>query len=188
MARSRYHVCVEEQEKAKLDLPFVGIRSFGKYPVCSDLDKLDADVAIVGMPYEATQYRPGAKMGPEGLRNASMLYSFGLNGVYDQVNDEMILTPPTRIVDCGDVDMVHGDLVQCFENIEAMVSKIVAQGAVPIGLGGTMQCPYRSVMAWKKPGRLMWFKLTLTWIGVITARDKGSETEAPCAVWLKWIM
>src|SRR5699024_8782869 len=125
------------KEKEILNLPFVGISSFGKYPIEENLDNLAADIAVLGVPYDmGTQWRSGAKMGPRGIREASTLYSFGLNGSYDSERDDMYLAPPAKIVDCGDVDMVHGDLHQCFENIEDTVRKIVAKNATPVLLGG----------------------------------------------------
>jgi agmatinase len=124
-------------EKQILNLPFTGICSFAKYPICTDLDQLEADVAIIGVPYDmGTQFRPGTRFGPRGIRESSTLYSFGLGGSYDPERDVMFLAPPWRIVDCGDIDMVHGDLQQCFDNIEAAVRKIVSKGAIPVVLGG----------------------------------------------------
>lgn len=127
----------EENEKQVLNLPFTGIASFAKYPICTNLDALDADVAIIGVPYDmGTQWRSGTRFGPRGIRDASTLYSFGLEGSYDPERDDMFLAPPWRIVDCGDVDMVHGDLQQCFDNIETAIRKIVQKGAMPVVLGG----------------------------------------------------
>lgn len=127
----------ERGEKQILNLPYTGIASFAKYPICTDLDALDADVAIIGVPYDmGTQWRSGTRFDPRGIRDASTLYSFGLEGSYDPERDDMYLAPPWRIVDCGDVDMVHGDLHQCFENIEAAIRKIVSKGALPVVLGG----------------------------------------------------
>ena len=124
-------------EKQTLNLPFTGICSFGKYPICTNLDELDADIAIIGVPYDmGTQWRSGTRFGPRSIREGSTLYSFGLNGSYDPERDTMFLAPPLKIVDCGDVDMVHGDLQQSFENIEAAVRKIVSKGALPVVLGG----------------------------------------------------
>jgi agmatinase len=126
-----------ENKKETLNLPFVGISSFGKYPIETDLEKVAADIAVLGIPYDmGTQWRSGTKMGPRGIREASTLYSFGLKGSYDSERDDMYLAPPAKIVDCGDVDMVHGDLHQCFENTEAAVKKIVSKGAIPVLLGG----------------------------------------------------
>src|SRR5699024_10144556 len=108
----------KNDEKETLNLPFTGITSFGKYPICNNLDELDAEVAIIGVPYDmGTQYRSGTRMGPRAIRDGSALFSFGLGGSYDPERDDVYLGPPWKIVDCGDVDMVHGDLAQCFENI-----------------------------------------------------------------------
>jgi len=127
----------KNDEKETLNLPFTGITSFGKYPICNNLDELDAEVAIIGVPYDmGTQYRSGTRMGPRAIRDGSALFSFGLGGSYDPERDDVYLGPPWKIVDCGDVDMVHGDLAQCFENIEKAVKKIVTKGALPVVLGG----------------------------------------------------
>ncbi|MBO1006024.1 agmatinase [Pseudogracilibacillus auburnensis] len=124
-------------KKEKLNLPYTGISSFAKYPICTDLDELEADVAILGAPYDmATQYRSGAKMGPRGIRESSTLYGIGINGAYDFEKDDVYLGPPWKIVDCGDADMIHGDLDQSLGNIEDAVRKIVEKGAIPVVLGG----------------------------------------------------
>jgi agmatinase len=127
----------EQYVKQKLNLPFTGICSFAKYPICTNIDELDADIAIIGVPYDmGTQWRSGTRFGPRSIRDASTLYSFGLGGSYDPERDTMFLAPPLKIVDCGDVDIVHGDLKQSFENIELAVRKIVSKGALPVILGG----------------------------------------------------
>src|SRR5699024_7274142 len=102
-----------------------------------NLDELDADVAVIGVPNDmGTQWKSGARMGPRGIREGSTLYSFGLDGAYDIEKDIMYLGPDWNVVDCGDVDMVHGDLEQSFENTEASIRKIVSKGAMPVVLGG----------------------------------------------------
>ncbi|MEH7483352.1 agmatinase [Neobacillus drentensis] len=126
-----------QDEKQFLNLPFTGICTFGKYPVCSDINQLDADVAVIGVPNDmGTQWKSGARMGPRGIREGSTLYSFGLNGAYDIEKDITYLGPRWKVVDCGDVDMVHGDMMQCHENTEEAIRKIVLKGAMPVVLGG----------------------------------------------------
>lgn len=123
-------------EVKRLNLPFVGIASFGKYPINNDLDTLDADIAILGMPCDiAIQGRSGTRFGPRGIRNESTCF-MGLGGSYDPERDDYYLGPPWKIVDCGDVDIIHGDLCQSFSNCENMVRKIVERGAIPVVLGG----------------------------------------------------
>lgn len=126
-----------QDEKQFLNLPFTGICTFGKYPVCSDMNQLDADVAVIGVPNDmGTQWKSGARMGPRGIREGSTLYSFGLNGAYDIEKDITYLGPRWKVVDCGDVDMVHGDMMQSHENTEEAIRKIVSKGAMPVVLGG----------------------------------------------------
>ncbi|MFJ7730048.1 agmatinase [Neobacillus sp. NPDC097160] len=126
-----------QDEKQFLNLPFTGICTFGKYPVCSDINQLDADVAVIGVPNDmGTQWKSGARMGPRGIREGSTLYSFGLKGAYDIEKDITYLGPRWKVVDCGDVDMVHGDMMQCHDNTEEAIRKIVSKGAMPVVLGG----------------------------------------------------
>ncbi|MFD1040028.1 agmatinase [Virgibacillus byunsanensis] len=128
---------VKPEEKQVLNLPFTGISTFGKYPVCPNLEELDADVAVIGVPIDmGTQWKSGARMGPRGIREGSTLYSFGLDGAYDIENDITYLGPDWKVVDCGDVDIVHGDLMQSHENTELAIRKIVSKGAMPVVLGG----------------------------------------------------
>ena len=39
-------------ESGRLNLPFVGISTFGKRPYVADWDNIDADVAILGAPFD----------------------------------------------------------------------------------------------------------------------------------------
>ncbi|MEC7212105.1 MAG: arginase family protein, partial [Pseudomonadota bacterium] len=56
-------------ESGRLNLPFVGLCSFGKYPYQPDWNSIDADFAILGAPFDfGTQFRAGARFGPRGVR------------------------------------------------------------------------------------------------------------------------
>jgi agmatinase len=125
-------------ETGRLDLPFVGIATFGKYPLSLDWDAIDADVAVLGAPFDfGTQWRPGARFGPRAIREASTLFAFGHAGAYDHEDDVVYLpAETTRIVDIGDADIIHTDTINSHANIEAGVRKILAAGALPVVLGG----------------------------------------------------
>jgi agmatinase len=123
-------------ETGRLDLPFVGICSFGKYPVQLDWDQIKADVAVLGAPFDGgTQWRAGARFGPRSIREASTLFAFGHAGAYDHEDDVTYLAD-CRIVDIGDADIVHTDTEKSHANIEIGVRKILAAGALPVVLGG----------------------------------------------------
>src|SRR6201985_1177128 len=113
-------------EQGRLNLPFVGHCTFGKQPICTDWDKIDADVAVLGVPYDmGTQYRAGARFGPRAIREASTLFSFGHNGVYDPEDDVVYLPgDKVRIVDIGDADIIHTDTTNSLANAEAAVRAI----------------------------------------------------------------
>ncbi len=125
-------------DKGRLDLPFVGICTFGKSPLCLDWDRIEADVAVMGAPFDfGTQWRAGARFGPRSIREASTLFAFGHGGAYD-FEDDVVYMPvdEVRMVDIGDADMVHTNTEKSHANIEYGVRKILAAGAMPVVLGG----------------------------------------------------
>ena len=121
----------------RLNLPFVGISTFGKRPYIADWDAINADVAVLGAPYDfGTQWRPGARFGPRAVREASTLFSFGHAGAYDHEDDATYLAGDVRIVDIGDADIIHTKTEESHANIEFGVRKILESGALPVVIGG----------------------------------------------------
>jgi len=125
-------------QSGRLDLPFVGHCTFGKRPPATDWGSLEADAAILGVPFDqGTQYRPGARFGPRAIREASTLFAFGHGGAYDHEDDAVYLPMDrVRIVDAGDSDVVHTDTTKSHANAEAAVRAILERGALPVVLGG----------------------------------------------------
>ncbi len=125
-------------DQGRLNLPFVGICTFGKYPYVSDWDSINADVAVMGAPFDfGSQFRTGSRMGPRGIREASTLFSFGHAGAYD-FEDDIIYLPSdsTKIVDIGDADIIHTDTIKSHTNIKFGVQKILSAKAIPVVMGG----------------------------------------------------
>ena len=123
--------------KGRLNLPFVGICTFGKYPYQQNWNEIDADIAILGAPFDCgSQWRTGSRMGPRGVREASTLYSFGHDGAYDHEDDIVYLKSDSKIIDIGDADIIHTDTISSHKNIEYGVKKILASDAIPIVIGG----------------------------------------------------
>ena len=141
-------------DTGRLDLPFVGIPTFGKYPLCLDWDRIDADVAVLGAPFDfGTQWRAGARFGPRAIREASTLFSFGHSGAYDHEDDVVYLAAEaTRIADIGDADIVHTDTIASHANIEAAVRTILAAGALPVTLGGDHSITIPTIAAFSEHG------------------------------------
>ena len=124
-------------ETGRLNLPFVGIATFGKRPYVADWSAIRADAAILGAPFDfGTQFRAGARFGPRAIREASTLFSFGHAGAYDHEDDATYLGPEVTLVDLGDADIVHTDTEASHANIETGVRAILDAGALPVVLGG----------------------------------------------------
>ena len=126
-----------DYDSGRLNLPFVGIATFAKAPYVPDWSALQADVAVLGAPFDfGTQYRSGARFGPRAVREASTLFSFGHAGAYDHEDDATYLPASVRIADMGDADIVHTDTIKSHANIEAGVRAARAAGALPVVIGG----------------------------------------------------
>lgn len=124
-------------DTGRLNLPFVGISTFGKRPYVADWDRIEADIAILGAPFDfGTQFRAGARFGPRAVREASTLFSFGHAGAYDHEDDVTYLGQDVRMVDIGDADIVHTDTETSHANIEKGVRAILKAGALPVTIGG----------------------------------------------------
>jgi agmatinase len=133
----RYIMTKHGYESGRLNLPFVGIATFGKKPYVQDWDDFTADVAVLGAPYDfGTQFRSGARFGPRGVREASTLFSFGHAGAYDHEDDATYLGEDVAIVDMGDADIIHTKTEESHANIEYGVRKALAAGAIPVTIGG----------------------------------------------------
>ena len=124
-------------ETGRLNLPFVGLCSFGKFPYQPDWGSIDADFAVLGAPFDfGTQFRAGARFGPRGVRDASTLFSFGHAGAYDHEDNRVYLPGSVRMVDMGDADIIHTDTQKSHANIEMGVRAALAANALPVTIGG----------------------------------------------------
>ena len=61
---------------ARWDLPYTGLVSFLRSPTCADLDRLDADIAVLGVPSdEGSPWKPGARFAPRKIRELSLQFA-----------------------------------------------------------------------------------------------------------------
>jgi len=174
-------------ETGRLNLPFVGLCSFGKYPYQPDWSSIDADFAILGAPFDfGTQFRAGARFGPRGIREASTLFSFGHAGAYDHEDDVTYLqADQVRIVDIGDADIIHTDTIKSHANIEAGIRAILAAGAVRWFLVAIIRSIFPVSMPLAMKSRFILCKLTRTLILLTNGMGSNMGMAIQCAVLLK---
>lgn len=114
-----------------------GIATFAQAPLCEDLDDIQADIAVLGMPYENTYGNAGARLGPRGIREASIAIGYEMaRGYYHPDDDETYFEGGVSIVDCGDIPVVACDQEPSFSYLKESVRRIAASDALLITLGG----------------------------------------------------
>lgn len=111
---------------------FAGPTSFMRLPLV-DPAASDGrvDIGFVGLPFDgATTNRPGTRLGPRQLREASALMR--------NVNEATLVAPYelATVADLGDVALDPVDVPGTLKRIEAAIADIRAQGILPISVGG----------------------------------------------------
>lgn len=130
----------------RLDMPFVGIATFLRQAFCGDLSELDAEVAVLGVPFdEGVPFMPGARFGPRSIREHSLRLTGAGRGFYDLERKKQFLEYELKhgcIVDVGDADVLPTNVVGTFDNITAMVRGVLDRSAMPVVLGGDHSITY----------------------------------------------
>src|ERR1017187_6341469 len=83
---------------------FVGVRTFLGAPYVTNLDKLDVDFAVLGVPFdEGTWGQPGERYGPRDLRENSQEYAHDLTEGFYYIDGDRTTLKGKHWVDVGDV-------------------------------------------------------------------------------------
>jgi guanidinobutyrase len=125
------------------DMPrFAGITTFMRLPGSSRPE--DLDVGVIGVPFDiGTSNRPGARFGPRGIRNESVLlrpYNMATRAApFDSL----------RIDDIGDVATNPYNVADSMARIETFYAGLLAQGLLTATMGGdhTIVLPILRAMA-----------------------------------------
>ena len=137
----------------KLNRPFVGIPSFLRAPIETDLDALDADIAVFGVPFdEGSPFLAGSRMGPRSIREQSLRFAASDVGLYDPETRRTYLAyemTNRTIADVGDVDVWPTDVKSSFDNATDLTRAVLASGALPVVLGGDHSVTYPIVKGYE---------------------------------------
>ncbi|MBM4045915.1 MAG: arginase [Planctomycetes bacterium] len=138
-------------------VPARGFVSFVNAPVVTDLASLEADVAILGVPY-GIPYEMGQcrSFGAPGyIREMSMRFRGSASREACSALSDKPAIRPVRIVDCGDVTGDPMDIRGTVNRATEAVRMILSRGAVPIVLGGDDAIPIPVVRAYENHGPLV---------------------------------
>ena len=137
-----------------------GSMTFGKARPVELAGSWQADVGILGIPYDAgASYLPGARFGPRAIREGSQRLGFfdpGLGAVgYFDPDEGRHFLQGVKAVDCGDVDVVLLDVDRNFRSVEAAVREVRRHGALPVALGGDHSVTFPELRAFDDEGPLV---------------------------------
>ncbi len=94
----------------------------------------DAGAVIVGAPFDwGTTNRPGARLGPKAIRDSDYLDP---DGSRPHLGARLDPLRELSVVDVGDIRVVPGYVEESIDRIRGVVAAIVADGSIPVVLGG----------------------------------------------------
>lgn len=120
---------------------FAGIATFMGVPYLEDANEVGGqDVVVVGAPVDAgTTIRSGARYGPRGLRQASMIpRGFNLEAGVD-------LVECLNMVDIGDIFTIPANIEKTFDQVDRGLAHIFSRGVFPLVLGGDHSIGYPDI-------------------------------------------
>jgi agmatinase len=135
-------------------LPHTGIASFCKAPYVFEPAEMQADVAVLGVPFDnMASMRPGCRQAPRALRDASTRFGWlgdaaGSSGFFDIGNQATFLSG-IRLIDAGDVD-VRLDAPVTRERITAHARSIIDRGLFLASIGGDHSVTFPLLAAFEK--------------------------------------
>ena len=155
---------------------FVGVRTFLGAPYVTKLDQLDADFAVLGVPFdEGTWGQPGERYGPRDMREASQEYNHDLSEGFYYIDGDRTVLRGKRWADVGDIEVWPTVPKETNDKVTAAVKTILARKAFPIVIGGDHSITYPSLRAFDQPLTLIHIDAHLdTWNGAPGNLDHAS--------------
>jgi agmatinase len=109
---------------------YTGIRTFARCPQAAPTAE-GVEAAVIGVPFDtATSMRPGARFGPAGIRDASLLLR-----PWHPVH-EVDVFGSLSVVDGGDLEVTPGNAERTAAQIAEQLEPVVHAGVTPLVLGG----------------------------------------------------
>ena len=109
---------------------FAGSSTFARLPEIKDVK--DCDIAVVGIPFDAgTSFRPGARFGPQSVRQASRHLRTNYHPNYDEEPFKVL-----QVADAGDLVCNPFKIDEAIKQIEEGATKLLNKVDNIISIGG----------------------------------------------------
>jgi agmatinase len=171
----------------------VGQPSFLDAARCEDLSNLDADIAIIGIPYTHPYGIEGSRQvsspAPETIREQSQRFVKFLTHYDYDFGGPIMAGRNIKIVDCGNVFMESGQYDDNSARATQVVKKILDQGAVPIVLGGDHAVPIPVFRAYEGQEKMhiIQFDAHIDWRDERDGTPEGLSSPMKRASEMSWV-
>lgn len=170
-----------------------GKPTFLDSPRCDDLSALDADVAVIGVPY-TVPYSMAAttqvsSTAPETVRQQSMRFPRFLSHYDFDFGGDIFNGRQIKIIDCGDVKMTPGAYEENSRATTEVIRAILERGAVPIVLGGDHAIPIPVMRAYESYGPMVVVQIDehLDWRDEVNGVREGLSSPMRRASEMEWV-
>lgn len=169
-------------------------RTFLDFPLAEDLDTLNADIAILGipfgMPYQASSTPNEQSRAPDAIRQASFDIDYTRNHYDWDLGGPLLDGRDIKIVDCGNVTADVSDDKEHYRRAQQVARKLFDAGATLITLGGDhgVSIPViRALEIHNSPITLVHIDAHLDWRHEVNGETEGYSSPIRRASEMPWI-
>ena len=169
-------------------------RTFLDFPLAVDLDRLTADIAILGipfgMPYQPSEMANDQSRAPDAIRQSLPGYAEETRRHFDwDLGGPLLDGRNIEVVDCGNVTADMSDHREHYRRAEKAARKIFEAGATLITLGGDHGIPIpvmRALEVHGGPITLVHVDAHLDWRDEVNEESEGYSSPIRRASEMAW--
>lgn len=182
--------------KKLTEAPSASPRTFLKFPFVDSLDNLDADIAVLGipfgMPYDLSTWPNDQSRAPDALRGApvDIDVDYTVNHYDYDLGGPLLDDRDIKIVDCGNVIRDDADPGAHYRYAEEAARKVFAAGATLISIGGDHGVPIpvmRALEVFDTKITLVHVDAHLDWRDEVNGEREGYSSPIRRASEMPWI-
>jgi len=182
--------------KRLTETPGSSSRTFLDFPFANDLDSLDADIAVLGipfgMPYQTAAMPNDQSRAPDAIRRTPTIedVEYTRNHFDFDLDGHLFAGKNIKVVDCGNVIANPADPKEHYRLAEQAARKIFSQGAILIALGGDHGVPIpvmRALDVFDEAVTLVHVDAHLDWRDEVNGETEGYSSPIRRASEMPWI-
>ena len=170
--------------------------TFLDFPLASNLDELEADFAILGipfgMPYDASSMANDQSTAPDIIRDTPTMadIEYTKNHFDWDLGGHLFAGKDIKVVDCGNISGDSADHTAHYRYAEIAAHKIFSSGAILVALGGDHGIPIpvmRALEVLGEPITLVHVDAHLDWRHDVNGETEGYSSPIRRASEMPWI-